>query len=280
MCFRCETRGDGVIWYKNPANYGRRIYKRRPRGQKPVLTAEREWEYESDYNHAVMRASMAKAEDDMEQYAQRLKEANEIWGKSDGPCQPVPLKECFEIVDTMTPITKLNCMCRKYQYAEEEDSSNFSCMGMGQAQYKWERWPERYRNGVVFMSPKEAKDWLTYWDKKGMIHLVMPYWGQIAGLCNCDYPGCWPLRHHLDYGLKNAVIKGEYVARVDLDLCNGCGICTKRCMFGAVQQEITRGKANIDMKRCYGCGLCQTGCKRGAVSLVRRIEIPGLKEDW
>jgi len=145
---------------------------------------------------------------------------------------------------------------------------------------KWERWPERYKGGVKFMSPDEVKEWLTYWDTQGMVHMIMNYGGQIGGICNCDYPDCVIIRYRLDYGLNNALIKGHYVAAVDYDKCNGCGVCVQRCQFGALKFEITMDKVNIDQYRCFGCGVCATGCPREAITLVDRISLPALKDEW
>ncbi len=73
---------------------------------------------------------------------------------------------------------------------------------------------------------------------------------------------------------------GHYVAMVDYDKCNGCGICAQRCQWGALKFEVTSEKANIDQFKCYGCGLCQTGCPRGAISLVPRVDLPAVAEVW
>ena len=75
-------------------------------------------------------------------------------------------------------------------------------------------------------------------------------------------------------------MKSHWVAQVDYDKCNGCGICASRCQFGALKFEVTSQKANIDQFKCYGCGLCQTGCPRDAITLFDRTKIPALAEVW
>ena len=136
------------------------------------------------------------------------------------------------------------------------------------------------------MSVNEAKEWLTKFDKKGMMHCVMVYGTSygggpfVGGVCNCDYPGCYEIRNRLDYNLEHSLLKSHYVAVVDYDLCDGCGICARSCQFGALKMEASRGKANIEMYRCFGCGLCENACPMGAISLVKREAIPALKEEW
>lgn len=86
------------------------------------------------------------------------------------------------------------------------------------------------------------------------------------------------LRNAVDFGIN--VLKSHYVAMVDYDKCNGCGICAQRCQWGALKFEVTSEKANIDLFKCFGCGLCQTGCPRGAIKLVRRETMPAIANVW
>ncbi len=107
------------------------------------------------------------------------------------------------------------------------------------------------------------------------IYFGAPY---IGGFCQCDYPDCHAIRNSLDLGL--GLMKSHYIAAVDYDVCNGCGICAERCQFGALKFEVTNRKANIDQFKCYGCGLCETGCPRGAIKLIERANLPALAEVW
>ncbi len=131
------------------------------------------------------------------------------------------------------------------------------------------------------MSVEEAKEYITEWDKKGMVHMVMSEGqGFIGGICNCDYPDCLQIRHRLDYGLNYTLTKAHYVAKVNYETCNGCGVCVQRCQFGALKLEVTTQKASIDQFRCFGCGVCQTGCPRGSIELLERMSLPALREVW
>ena len=153
-------------------------------------------------------------------------------------------------------------------------------MGMGVGMLKWERWPERYKGGVKFLTPDEAKEWNREMDKRGFCHLLMifepPF---IGGFCQCDYPDCGLISNAIDFGI-GGLLKSHYVAEPDYDICNGCGICAQRCQWGALKFEVTTGKANIDQFKCYGCGLCETGCPRGAIKLVDRRSLPTLANVW
>lgn len=211
MCWMCDERGEGMIWYLNPKNHARRMYRLRKAGEKP----EEEITFEGKgVNPILGEAIEAKCEGDLDKYAELAKKADEMFLLQGGTCQVLPLGDCFKVVDIASPVAAMACECRKRTRATEENEKTYSCAGLGTGMLKWERWPERYRGWVKFMSPDEAKQWLTYWDKRGMVHMIMNYGGAIGGICNCDYPDCLIIRYRLDYDQRNALLKAEYVATV------------------------------------------------------------------
>ena len=132
------------------------------------------------------------------------------------------------------------------------------------------------------MPPDEVKEWLEKWNKRGFMHTIMTAGGigYIEGICNCEYPACSAIRNRLDLGVESPLLKGHFIARVDYDRCNGCGICVQRCQFGAAKYEVRIDKSNIDPMRCFGCGLCETGCSRGAITMIDKMSLPGMREVW
>jgi ferredoxin len=50
---------------------------------------------------------------------------------------------------------------------------------------------------------------------------------------------------------------------LDLDLCNGCGLCELSCDHDAIR--VMDGKAIMDEALCVRCGLCVTRCRPGAL---------------
>jgi ferredoxin len=96
--------------------------------------------------------------------------------------------------------------------------------------------------------------------------------GRLAGaICNCCSDCCFP--HLLAEAVQAEKLwpKTRYLARINHDLCSGCGRCARRCPF----QALTLTKAAQDETRevvlsetiCRGCGLCATGCPEQAITL-------------
>ncbi len=68
----------------------------------------------------------------------------------------------------------------------------------------------------------------------------------------------------LDYWATN------FYAVIDLDLCNGCGHCEKRCQVGAITLTKSTRQPIIDLKRCIGCGVCIPTCPKTAITLRKK----------
>jgi MinD superfamily P-loop ATPase len=135
-------------------------------------------------------------------------------------------------------------------------------------------------NGVEKLSIEEGKAFLDECDEKGLIHTVASTPIPIAfAMCNCQYPECIAMRPRLDLDVKT-LLKGHFVASLDLDKCSGCGSCASRCQFGAATMRPTAGKANINQFKCFGCGICRAACPEKAITLIPRENIPHLKEEW
>ncbi|MDH4334244.1 MAG: nitronate monooxygenase [Chloroflexota bacterium] len=50
---------------------------------------------------------------------------------------------------------------------------------------------------------------------------------------------------------------------LDLEACNGCGICETSCVYGAI--HVVEDRIALDGEQCSRCGLCVTRCRRDAL---------------
>lgn len=124
----------------------------------------------------------------------------------------------------------------------------------------------------------ECKQIVLATDRDGLMHIgtrQTPGHG-LFGFCNCCTCCCFPLRASAVLDSDRIYPRVHYLARRNLDLCTHCGLCVKRCQYGAfhsdgsrVQIKGKRRKAVVfDALKCYGCGICMTGCPAGCIDMV------------
>jgi len=59
------------------------------------------------------------------------------------------------------------------------------------------------------------------------------------------------------------------IAKIDQELCNGCGLCVTPCAEGAIILE--NGKARVvSDELCDGAGFCLSVCPTGALTIEER----------
>jgi electron transfer flavoprotein alpha subunit len=62
---------------------------------------------------------------------------------------------------------------------------------------------------------------------------------------------------------------------VDFDICSGCGLCEKKCLFNAITMA---DKYPLIGDGCVYCGLCRDSCPKGAISVDIRTQFS--KDDF
>ncbi len=70
------------------------------------------------------------------------------------------------------------------------------------------------------------------------------------------------------YNRQDLVVRSEYVAVTDKDLCINCGKCVERCIFDARTFDDSQMLYNSGL--CLGCGLCVTVCPARATVMELR----------
>jgi heterodisulfide reductase subunit A len=68
--------------------------------------------------------------------------------------------------------------------------------------------------------------------------------------------------------MKNGYIEAEgIVANIDLTNCNDCGLCYKRCPYGAIRVNEEK-EPSVVKALCKGCGLCAADCPKECITIV------------
>lgn len=150
--------------------------------------------------------------------------------------QVVLLEEAQQIMDIATNIVRFFCACRSGMYGK------YLRLCFGVCAFKSDFLPigfllpyTDFSENFEVLTPDEAKKELEKLAQRGLVHTVWtaltPF---ITTLCNCIRRDCFALRARLESDIK-VVWKGEHVASIDIDKCNGCKECLKMCNFGGYQ---------------------------------------------
>ena len=181
-------------------------------------------------------------------------------------------EEIHGIIDTcIGPIVITDCPCRNrtetlgIRECKDKFPISGSCFQVGLfGQYFLRRGEGKE------LSRGEAHELINELANKGLVFTVAnsksPVHQVICSCCACCCALLRGLTRFEDIN-ENCVAKSNYISKVNLDSCQGCGLCAKRCPFEAI--KITNEKAIVDPKKCYGCGVCAVTCPEEAIKLHR-----------
>jgi NAD-dependent dihydropyrimidine dehydrogenase PreA subunit len=267
MCEFCKKHGGGTKWYFNPKNYSKEMGEQRIELLEKIA---RDRYYERWVISGFGTIEQLKDIPLVNKLARNLEEKQ--FEKTEGG-QIVPLNDALKVLELCENPAILPCTCR--QIAGEE---KYCCLNFGLI-------PELYKKAnpdeyMEELSVNKAKRLLQEWDTEGLYHVIL--WGKapyVTSVCNCTPAYCLAHKGRFVLGIKNSMLKGEYVARVSEENCQGCKNCMTRCQFGAISFNVDHDKAFIDQRKCTGCGLCMTDCPNNAIQLIERQFTPA-KNLW
>lgn len=117
-------------------------------------------------------------------------------------------------------------------------------------------------------SVSELLDALKKAEDFGLVHIGDNVLEQTTFICNCCGCCCGFLEGITKHQLRHAVTTTNYIAKPDLDECNGCEVCRDRCQIKAVRME--GDYPVVDEEFCLGCGVCAHFCPSGAIKMEER----------
>lgn len=113
------------------------------------------------------------------------------------------------------------------------------------------------------LSKEQAKNVIRRANAAGLMQTVNP-----NGICNCCGDCCYLFRAQKARAANPVWPLAKSIAAFDVQACIACGICVRRCNFGAFRKE--NGKIDYDAGLCRGCGLCSLTCRPEAIKMIRR----------
>lgn len=172
-----------------------------------------------------------------------------------------PYDELRKIVESQKTIAVADCICRK-----KSSLMGHPCTKPMENCFAFGAMGEYYiENGMGRrIALEEALEILRKNEEAGLV--PSPANAQrVGGMCSCCGCCCGILKAIKLHNHPSSLVKSNYFAQVDQDLCSGCETCIGRCQMEAVYMD--DDWAAIDLKRCIGCGLCVTTCPTQALSL-------------
>jgi ferredoxin len=188
----------------------------------------------------------------------------------------LPAQKVEEIIAKFDEIAVGHCFCRHHKdmmdspCKQTKDREN--CFTFGKS--------ARYTSSQGFsrlVSRDEALEILKRAEEDGLVHKAYhPNFDvskEETSICNCCKCCCGQAVANL---IAPTINTTNYLARVDPEVCVGCGTCVEHCHTGAISINADKKAEHVD-SLCIGCGLCATHCSQNAVALIageRIVRIP------
>ena len=185
--------------------------------------------------------------------------------KIEGMPTLAPTEEILEIIKRVPAVSIGYCYCRvKYQNC---DNPVWTCIHIGTAKHLEEL---AKKIPLKSTSYEEVEKLLYKANELGLVHqlLTAPSPEFVYVICSCCPCCCVMLRNAIDYQIHGAVLPSNFIAKLNEDNCNNCGVCLDRCHFNALKS--VNNEVKLDTSLCAGCGLCVNTCPTSALQLIRR----------
>ena len=271
MCEFCTQHGEGKYWYLAAENYARELFEMDGRRDYTVEFLK----HFTERNGNAFERLDSITRPPLRPLAPLIHSVLLKRSKASHYGQVVPLEDVEKILQMVHGAVRLPCVCRKVTTG---NMNARYCYGVNIDSRLHEALDDSM--GLEVLTAEEAIAAIRAHDKEGLVHSVWtfktPY---IGGICNCDQD-CMAYRiTHVraDYPI---MFRAEYVARVDLEACNGCKVCVRQCQFGAMRYSAVNKKVVVDPRFCYGCGVCRAACNHNAISLLPRAADPVAANIW
>lgn len=270
MCQFCTKHGEGKKWYLQAKNYADELWH--SGGRREFLDGFTKNFGTDDSLSALARLDRSSPNSVFGRFVRGMVERKY---KKEHFGQMVPIEDVEQVLEMSNSITRMACICR---YTTRGREMRY-CFGLTAPVKELEEVYPDFGDSLEELSKEDALELMRSFEHDGLTHsvwtFITPY---VAAICNCDQD-CMAYKA-LRYGHLKLMFKGEYVAEIDMDLCNGCRTCMRQCQYGAISFSVPLKRCFVDIQRCFGCGVCRATCPNDAITLVDRVSIPAVRNEW
>ncbi|MEN8246776.1 MAG: 4Fe-4S binding protein [Thermodesulfobacteriota bacterium] len=190
-------------------------------------------------------------------------------------------EDARKIIEAGKSFQLLPCVCRHQREmigkpCPQNHPVELGCIGISYNEDEDLKYPTPMAKSV---SKEEALVHLARAAEAGLVHQSYNVESDNHFICNCCSCCCTLLRGALEFNAPYMMLKSNYFARIDEDLCVACGTCAdERCQFDAIVEEESFYAVRSEL--CIGCGVCVSACPSEAITLEQKPEseqIPPLK---
>ena len=203
---------------------------------------------------------------------EKLIEINET---IDAENKVLPFELVKELIDKNEHFGVIRCQCRHVAEVAGEPcksaSADMGCFVVGPAAQM------QVSQGLArSISKEEAIEFIKATEKAGLVHNTVADISIESSLfiCNCCSCCCGVLYPARQLAYVN-IEKSNYTPEWNMDLCNVCETCLKKCPNGAIYHkyaEKTDGSDELMVlreERCIGCGVCSANCPKDAIKMIK-----------
>jgi NAD-dependent dihydropyrimidine dehydrogenase PreA subunit len=164
----------------------------------------------------------------------------------------------------------MDCICRKEKALVGEPCTHTveTCLTFSKNENAYD---DSHLGGRI-ISKEEALAVLDAAEEEGLVHCTYNFEHNQMFVCNCCSCCCGLMRLLTEYHTPYGLVRSNWVAAIDEDLCETCGVCAnERCPVEAIE-ETDGGDYLVLGDRCIGCGVCVITCPTEAMSMSPRPE--------
>jgi len=175
-----------------------------------------------------------------------------------------------KIIDKAKSFLVYDCQCRKERKILGHGCNHTieNCLNFSMEENAY----DYFNLGGRVITKEEAVKILDKVEEEGLVHnLIYNTKEDHIAICNCCPCCCVAMRGVIEFGVPSSIARSNYVALIDQDSCDGCGICAdERCPMDAIVEDNNEYKVLSD--DCIGCGACTVTCPTESITLILRPE--------